>query len=271
MAEEPILERVFERLVEKHISGTTMDSATDKAKEVNKGGMLASINFLSADVTDRSKARYVMTTYAEIIRRISRLGLNASVQVPLDQIGMRIGREIAYANLRELLKIGNRHGVFVWAEVRDDPESLDEFDGARGFGVAFQDKNADRYLREYRGMKAFKIIFREKEYKGKDYYERLAKSVTKGRRSHMTPVLSSLPEKAFWRLLRSTSSERNLIFEFRLGYSNSGIKKALKKGAKLCVFVPFGKDWARYAMNNVPEGYTRFLAGRLLNDNRPGA
>ncbi|MDE1823063.1 MAG: hypothetical protein KGH50_01935 [Candidatus Micrarchaeota archaeon] len=271
MAEEPILERVMERLMEKHISGTTMSSALDKAKEANKNSMIASINFLSADVTDRSKARYVMTTYAEMIRRISRFGINASIQVPLDQIGMKVGRDVAYGNLSELLKIGNRHGVFVWAEVRDSSESLDEFDDARGFGVAFHDDKAERYLREYRGLRAFKIIFREKEYRGKDYYERIAKSVTKGRRSHMTPVLSSLPEKAFWQLLRSTSSERNLIFEFRLGYSNSSIKKALKKGAKLCVFVPFGKDWARYAMNNVPEGYMRFLAGRLLNENKPGA
>jgi hypothetical protein len=37
----------------------------------------------------------------------------------------------------------------------------------------------------------------------------------------------------------------------------------MKKGTKISVLVPFGKDWIKYAMNNVPEGYMRFVAGKL--------
>ena len=40
----------------------------------------------------------------------------------------------------------------------------------------------------------------------------------------------------------------------------------MKKGAKVSVMVPFGKDWVKYATTNVPEGYMRFFAKRLLNE-----
>ena len=56
------------------------------------------------------------------------------------------------------------------------------------------------------------------------------------------------------------------ILEYKFGESGKGMKRALKRGAKVSVYLPFGKDWQAYAMNKVPEGYTRFLAGKLLGE-----
>ena len=87
-----IVEGLLYRLIRKHIAGTTMSSAIEKAKELNGKKLPVSIAFLSDSARDSAKARYATTTYLELIRRIARMGLKASVQVPLGQIGYGVSR-----------------------------------------------------------------------------------------------------------------------------------------------------------------------------------
>ncbi|HUB92407.1 MAG TPA: hypothetical protein VL945_00435, partial [Candidatus Saccharimonadales bacterium] len=115
MKEDSLVERLVYRLIKKHVAGTTMNSALERAQEFNKENVLTSIMFLSGSADSKAKARYVTTTYTELIRRISRLGLKASVHIPVSQIGGLIDNELAASNLLEIISTGNKQGVFVWA------------------------------------------------------------------------------------------------------------------------------------------------------------
>jgi proline dehydrogenase len=264
LKDDSFVERILYRLVKKHVSGTTMSSALEKTKELNSKNMHVSITFLSNSIATRQKAKYVTTTYLELVRQISRLGLKASIQAPLNQLGLDVDEQTAAENLSEIIKTGNKYGVFVWAEVPQGSSfSTNQFDGAKGFGIAAQSPEIGKIVKAHKGVRAFKAIFNSTEEDVKS--DALARQVANLQEKANTVMLSP-PDALVRKLMNGGKGKKSIIFEFRFGDRNKKLKRLAKKGARTSVYLPFGKDWQAYAMNNVPEGYMRFLAGKLLSE-----
>ncbi|MCL5419354.1 MAG: hypothetical protein M1354_00545 [Candidatus Marsarchaeota archaeon] len=263
LKDESFVEKVLYRLVKRHVSGTTMSSALEKAKELNKKGMPVSITFLSGGAGSRSKSKYITSTYQELARQISRLGIRAGIQVPLAQMGPESDRGAMGGNLSSIIATGNKYGVFVWAEASDVSDcDFEGFDGCRGFGYAVPSSQISGFAKAHRGAKALKVVFADSEDAGEaDRIARQLGSLPK----NCTTVLLSPPDAVARKVLGSGRPGRQIL-EYKFGEGGKGMKRALKRGAKVSVYLPFGKDWQAYAMNKVPEGYTRFLAGKLLGE-----
>lgn len=270
--DESFVEKMLYRLIKKHIAGTTMSSALTKAKELNKRNLLTSITFLSGNVGSKAKARYITTTYIELIRRIARLGLKANVHIPLDQIGWTVDKDVALSNLEEIVNIGNKYGVFIWASMPEFNESIIRgLKGSKGFGLVLNEGDAKLYVDKYKYIRSAKIMFNEKKEKDKKWGKNLITNIDRISGNAHNIVLSSTPESVLWKLLNNGSKYKKLVvFEFGLGYSNKKIKKAVKKGAMVSINVPFGKDWVSYASKNVTEGYMHFLVKNLLGESDKG-
>lgn len=246
-----------------------MSSAISKTKELNSKKMPVSITFLSNNIANRSKARYVTTTYIELVRQLSRLGLKASIQIPMDQIGFAFDEEAASENLKSIIDVANKYGVFVWAEVGDMKNGMMErFEKFRGLGMALNAADAVKYAKKYKPGKPVKVLLNVQHKKKLD--AALIKDIEYLSGAVSNIVLFSTPDDALWEIL-SKKLNKSVVYEFRLGYSNKRIKKAMKRGAKVSIYMPFGKEWEAYAMNNVPEGYMRFLASKLLNETNAGS
>ena len=256
------MEKVLHKLVSKHIAGTTMSSALDTARGISDSGVSTSIMFLSGTAMEKPKAAYVTTTYIELIRRIARLGIDASVHVRLDQIGLGIEDAVAIANMEKIATMAEKSKVFIWAEAGSASKPVIKELAAMKIGMACGLDEAEEYLNSRKSMKHVKILLGEESKKDKEVAKRIG-GIAK--RVEM-PVLSSASEELLYRLVKSGRNERNLIFEFRLGYSKRHLRKAQKRKAKVSVLVPFGKDWMNYAMGNAPEGYMKFFAKRLFHE-----
>ena len=268
LPEHAIAERLLYRLIKKNIAGTTMSSAIEKAKELNDKRIAASISFLSNSAADSTKARYATTTYLELIRRIARLGLKASVQVPLSQVGSSISGSIVAKNVKDIVGTANNYGVFVWLETNGGSRYAPSFlKNAKGIGYAVSIRESEKYLngKGYR-TNALKILCSERsdedEGKHADIFEKLKKVAD----NMGNTVLQSVPESTLRKLLNGSKLKKSLVFEFQLGYSNKKINEVVKKGARTSVYVPFGKDWERYAVNRAPGRYAHFLATKILKE-----
>ncbi|MDE1856357.1 MAG: hypothetical protein KGH49_03955 [Candidatus Micrarchaeota archaeon] len=263
-----IVERVIHRLVRKHISGPTMGSAIARAKEYNKKGMPVSINFISSAPQDKARANYNTTTYMQLAREIARMGIKATVHLKLEQLGSGLEREYAARNLDSILAVARKAGVFVWCELTDpfsETLLLEHVHDGKGMGVAVHSlEEAIRYAKANKAIKELKIMLGKKELDGKHEKTEPIESITKSLRS---VVLNSPNEGLASKLSKKGTKYRSsLILEFQLGYGEKKLGKMAKKGSRISVVIPFGKDWASYAMTNVPEGYTRALANRLLHE-----
>ncbi len=273
MKEDSLVEKVLYKLVKKHISGTTMSSALDKAKELNKKNVLASITFLCNDVTDKPKAKYATTTYLELIRQVARLNINANVQVPLDQLGSAISDEVVEDNMKQVLDAGNKNGVFVWFEADGASRKVLRSIGAsKGCGLAANVEEAKELIGYNVSLKALKLMFNEKEERdAKESEYNYMDGFMDAKSNIDNVVVLSPPEKVVKKLIKNGGrGRRAVVFEFQLGYNKKLQNKAIKRGMKTSVYVPFGKDWVNYAVNNVPEGYMSFLTGRLLKGDVEG-
>lgn len=266
MKDYAIGERILYRLIKNHIAGATMSSAIEKAKELNGKKLPVSIEFLSDSANDRIKARYATTTYLELIRRIARMGLKASIQVPLSQIGCGISEDIASRNIEEIMALANRYGVFVWFEVQGTEEVPSILREAKGVGYAVNLDESEEYVRRNgKLIRALKVLCSDDADAKKDAKKvsRILRAATKAVKNTM---LQSVPEVAMKEFLKVNASKKSLIFEFQLGYSGKKISGMMKRGIKASVYVPFGKDWKHYAMSRTPGTYTRFLATKLLKE-----
>jgi proline dehydrogenase len=247
---EPFVERILHKLVRKHIAGTTMDSALEAAKELNSMNVPVSIT------------RYNATAYAELVRRIARSGIKSSIHVQLDMVGSDIEEQLALDNMQTVIDAGNKYGVFLWVEPDGMSKAMvSKLGRNRGVGLAVNVLKVDDYVKSCPKMGAFKLSF--KDYDIEDPKE-AAKTIDAMKKVADNIVVSAVDEKLMWRMIKAR--QKDVTYELGFGYSSSKIKKAMKRGAKVSVLVPFGKDWIKYAMNNVPEGYMRFVAGKLLKE-----
>lgn len=258
------MDKLLYRLVKKHVSGTTMNSALKRAKELNRKDSHASITFLSNATDSKSKARYIASTYQELARQIARLGIKASIQVPSAQLCINRESNEPGENLRDVISTANKYGVFVWIEIPDgNAEYLNAVSGMRGCGVAIPASDMSTCLKGCKNVKAVKIIFNEAESSAKVRDRDIASlRILSKRISNI--VLLAPPESLVSKSLSDSDMRKSIIFEFRLGQKSRSIKRIAKRKARLSTYLPFGKDWHAYAMNNVPEGYVRFITGKLL-------
>lgn len=263
MEHEPIVERIIHRLVRRHIAGTTMDSALEAAKSLIGRNIGASITFLSSSVLDKPKAKYITTTYSELVRRIARSGIKAGVQVPLEQVGGAIDGSAALENLGDILATASKYGVFVWV----DPDGVgtaaaDAVAGRKGVGLAVSESEFSSYSRYGKTVEAAKVHFKEyRPARKADAVKRLAEV----RRAYGSVVLAHPTEDMLSAVMKCRDRE-GLSLEFGLGYGARKLGKVAVGGLKVSELVPFGKDWIKYATNNAPEGYMRFVAAKLLKD-----
>lgn len=266
LSEHTIVEGLLYRLIRRHIAGTTMSSAMIKARELNAKRLPVSIAFLSDSASDTAKARYATTTYIELIRRIARMGLKASVHVQLGQVGTGFSEEVASRNISEILAMANRYGVFAWLEMVEGETRAPRFlRDAKGMGYAVGIGDSSEYLRANGdSVKALKIMCSKVE--NKEESAMMEKRIKFAAESTRNVVLQSAPENVMNKLVNGGKYKKSVIFEFQLGYGAKAMSKIVKKGGKASVYVPFGKDWTQYAMNKVPESYARFLASKLLGE-----
>ena len=258
---EPIVEKIIHRLVRKHIAGTTMDSGLDAARALNGRGMPASLTFLSSGATDRAKAKYVTSTYCELVRRIARSGINGGVHVQMDQIGSLVDEGVAMENFREIVGVGNRHGIFIWADAGQMLKRMaPEVEAMRGVGIVAGEDGIEYCAKRLGRGCALKIAFGNSADKAA-----VAREIDALRGRLGSVVLLSLPDKSIPYAVKAAGKPGASV-EFEFGCGEKRIKSAAKKGAKVSVLVPFGKDWIRYAMSSAPEGYMRFIAARLLRE-----
>jgi len=267
LEEHPIMGRILYRLIKKHIAGTTMSSVIERAKELNGKKLPVSIAFLSDSARDSTKAKYATTTYLELIRRIARMGLKASVQVPLSQIGSGVSDDVSARNVKEILGTANKYGVFVWLELAGAGARIPSLQGsARGMGYAIGIGEVGRYLgRKGSDSVPLKVLCTESSEERKSAAE-MSESVRRALKSAKSLVLQSAPDGLAKQFISSREYRKSMVFEFQLGYSSKAIANLTKKGARASIYVPFGKDWTQYAMNKVPENYARFLASSLLKE-----
>ncbi len=280
------IKKIVFRLIRKHISGSTINSAFRITKELNGRGVATTITFLNDRITDVVKARYNLSSYIQLAKQISRLNLNSGISVRPTQLGFNLPNGLFDKNLAELISGVKPAGLCIWLEyengvnvsalVKKYAAHRDSYDRL-GVELPLRHHEVDRAiasLPKNSNVKLTAHFYRsigasggKKQQKDKSdiYANYIGKLIKRG---HTVSVLDP-DERVLYGLSIPKEYKKNLSFELPLGYNKKWLAKLIKKKVKASVYVPYGKDWIPYATNKLTEGRIREIAVGVLDSERP--
>lgn len=94
---------VARRVARRFIAGETIDDALQASRELNRRGLLVSLDYLGESVNQAEDTVEVVETYRRLLDRIADEGLKASVSLKLTHLGLDISEELCQTNLRHIL------------------------------------------------------------------------------------------------------------------------------------------------------------------------
>ena len=94
---------VARRMARRFIAGETIDDALQASRELNRRGLLVSLDYLGESVHQPEDTIEVVETYRRLLDSIAREQLQASVSLKLTHLGLDISEELCQGNLRRIL------------------------------------------------------------------------------------------------------------------------------------------------------------------------
>jgi hypothetical protein len=95
--------RLAEPLVRRFVAGETLDQAALVARDLNRQGMLVSLDYLGEDATSVAGAAEASQVALETLDRMSRDRLRAYLSVKLTQLGFGVGEYVLMRGARAVL------------------------------------------------------------------------------------------------------------------------------------------------------------------------
>ena len=105
------------RAARKFMPGEAFDDMLRAAAELRPLGIDAVFTRLGENVTDAAEASAVTRHYLEVLDAIAAKGIRCEPSIKLTQLGLDLGTEQTYANLRALAERSHATGNYLWVDM----------------------------------------------------------------------------------------------------------------------------------------------------------
>lgn len=260
--------------VRRYVAGTVRNDAITAAHRLNTNGIAAAIDHLGENVKTTAEAAQSVEEYLKLLDEINIAGVDANISLKLTHLGLGLSEALAEENARRILQQAIEYG----ANVRIDMEgsayteriiqsTLRLIKNHSNVGVAVQCylrrsasdirmlNDAGVSVRLVKG--AYKeppsIAFPDKKDVDANFSKLMKELLLNG--NH--PAIATHDEKLINEAIRF--AEENKIpkdgfdFEMLLGIKRSLQKELVKRGYRVRVYVPYGKDWMAYTLRRFRE------------------
>jgi len=264
-----------EGFARRFIGGETLDEAIETASQLERRGLLHTLNHLGEHVRTVAKAEAATVEYLTIIERVRSARLTCNLSLKLTQLGLELDRATAATNLRRILEAAEQGHGFVRIDMENSPivsATLELFEtlwqqGHRNVGVVLQAalyRSADDLRRmNALGARVRLVKGAYKEPERVAYQQKAAVDAAFLRlmcgllQDGAYPAIATHDPKmiqagcAFARE-HGISTDR---FEFQMLY---GVRRDLQaslhaQGYRLRIYLPFGHEWFPYFMRRLAE------------------
>ncbi|MBM3778452.1 MAG: proline dehydrogenase [Acidimicrobiia bacterium] len=257
------------------IAGETIDEAIRAARDIQAAGFLLTLDYLGESVSEPAAASAAAREYVHLLDVIAESGIERNVSLKLTQLGLDIGRDACLRNLRTVVEPAGRLGCFVRVDMEDSSHTQATLDivrelwrdGARHVGIVLQSylRRSDEDVRQAiaAGMRVrlVKGAYQEPPSVAWQRYEDVCDAFLRQMRllldDGVYPAIATHDE-AMIEATCAYAREKRLAadrFEFQMLY---GIRRDLqaslvKRGYRLRVYLPFGRQWFPYFMRRLGE------------------
>lgn len=104
------------------VAGETLGACVVVLRRLNAAGMMTNTTLLGEDVRDEATTRRVVETYLGVLDRVAAERLATNLSVKLTHLGLEIGEDLAFENVRRLVAHAATLGNFVRIDMEDSPK-----------------------------------------------------------------------------------------------------------------------------------------------------
>jgi proline dehydrogenase len=264
----------------KYIAGETLDDAVRVCRDLNKLGILITIDLLGEFITRLEQADENKIAYLKIIERIQKENIKGNYSLKPTSFGLLIDEEACYRNIREIVAKAAAFNNFVRVDMEDSQCTDMEIrlfrrlhqEFPRHVGLVVQ-AYLKRTLDDLRNMKDIHspeiplnfrlckgIYVEPAEIAYKDYHEinnhyledleyMFQAGYYPGIATHDKPLV----EGAYRLIDKYKVTKTDFEFQMLYGVTPELRKSIVDKGYRMRVYVPFGQDWFGYSTRRLKE------------------
>jgi len=255
-------------------AGITLQDAIAAIRQLNKQGILATLDHLGESVTNAAEAKVQADAYVDVLRAIADAKVDANVSIKLTQMGLDVGREECLGNMRRIVAAAQESQNFMRIDMEDSQHvdaTLDVLFALRRdydkIGTVLQSylyrtkNDLERLIAEGVTVRIVKgaylepesVAFPQKADVDRSYLELVDTCLKRG---HYVAIATH--DEAIIQQVEAWVKERNIPrerFEFQMLY---GIRSARQRelaaaGYRVRCYVPYGTDWYAYFMRRLAE------------------
>jgi len=280
---------VVRRIADRYIAGEQLGDAVETVARLNAGGKTATIDVLGEEVARRDEVREITRAYLDAIEAISERGLDSNVSIKPTGLGLLLGYDVARENLEAVVRRAAEVGNFVRIDMEDASTTEDTLRiyrelreaGLDNVGVVLQAR-LRRTLEDIEALgdlrpnvRICKGIYLEPEEIAFTGFEEI--------RLNYVRCLEALDSAASFVgvathdefLISEAKRVMQEPYEFQmlLGVREPLGDQLVRDGARLRIYVPYGRQWYEYSLRRLQEnpriaGYVATdTVGRILGRN----
>nr|WP_197969833.1 proline dehydrogenase [Mesobacillus harenae] len=256
------------------VAGEDIDKAVNVIKELNKKGLVVTIDYLGEFVDNEKEANEMADYSIKAIEAIGRENILSQLSLKLTSLGLDISEEIVLNNMRRILDAAKENDVFVTIDMEDYSrceKTLDIFKQLRAdydnigtviqaylYRTAADIEDLNSYSPNLRLVKgAYKesseVAFPEKKDVDENFKKIIKMHLLNG---NYTAVATH--DEAIIEYTKKLAAKENIPtsqFEFQMLYGIMPERQVelAEEGYTMRVYVPFGRDWYGYFMRRLAE------------------
>lgn len=258
------------------VAGETMDETVSKVRELNKKGLVVTLDLLGENITTREEAKAATQAVVHSFDVIDREKLDSNVSVKLTQLGLDIDESLCLENMDRITAKAKETDNFVRIDMEDSPRidatirifnTLLARHGRNHVGLVIQsylyrskedveklgEKGANLRIVKGAYKEPKEVAFPDKKDVDRSYLELVELHLKNG---CYTAVATH--DQAIIDWTRRFTADNDIPrdrFEFQMlyGIANSLQQQLSEEGYKVRVYTPYGKDWYPYFSRRIAE------------------
>lgn len=254
------------------VAGDTIESAVKKVQELNKKGLVCTLDHLGEFVSSREEATEATEYNVKTLEAIAKAGVNSNLSVKMTQLGLDIDRDFCVRNMCRILDTAKKHNNFVRIDMEDHAHCQITLDILRELRQTYDNVGtviqaylfrANQDVKELKGIplrlvkgaykESSEVAYQEKEKVDENYIRIIEEHLLSGSytaiASHDHHIIAKVKEFTQKNNIPHDQFEFQMLYGFRTDIQLS----LVQEGYKMRVYIPFGNDWFGYFMRRLAE------------------
>lgn len=271
------------------VAGDTLASAIQVTRDLNRRGILVTLDRLGESVTDENEATKARDSYLAILDEIASAQVKSNVSLKLTMMGLAVSVDLARQNLKIITQKAQETSNFVRIDMEDSPFTSQTIELFQEIWSAFPEnlglvlqaylyRTQDDLKRLSDPPKNFRIVkgayqepvavaFPSKPDVDDNYVALVKESLELGNYT----AVATHDEAMIGRVLKIVHQldipRDRFEFQMLYGIKLPVLEQLAREGYKARVYVPFGEDWYAYYVRRIAERPANllFFARALIN------